>query len=406
MTPTPLGLFKRQTDPHSTFATACAKRRAHSLVLSGDKTISSVHTGGVTWLDLDCVEERYLLAGAADGSVAAYDIQVPVAVDASGAAQHDAVFKVDRGRLGHAFTVSSVVWYAIDTGLFVSGSFDKTVKVWDTNALRPACEFVLSERVHAVAMSHCATAHCLVAAGAEDPHVRLCDPASGGFTHVLTGHRGAVWAAAWSRTSEWHLATGASDGQVRMWDIRTSGCVRVFDQHNTSAARPQRRPHRRAGVAGEQHDAHVTAHDGSVTAVLQTPDGHSWLTAGNDSRVRLWDARRCRNLLVNYADTYNRARKARQLAACVAAGLLFHSSGSVVQVLDLYTGELRRLLRGHMDTISGLCYHPGLHELYSGAADCQIIVWAPERATPPEEAPHAAAAPGVTAPPDQDAWSD
>lgn len=53
---------------------------------------------------------------------------MPVAVDASGAAQHDAVFKVDRGRVGHAFTVSSVVWYAIDTGLFVSGSFDKTVK--------------------------------------------------------------------------------------------------------------------------------------------------------------------------------------------------------------------------------------------------------------------------------------
>ena len=55
-------------------------------------------------------------------------MQVPVAVDASGAAQHDAVFKVDRGRVGHAFTVSSVVWYAIDTGLFVTASFDKTVK--------------------------------------------------------------------------------------------------------------------------------------------------------------------------------------------------------------------------------------------------------------------------------------
>ena len=53
-----------------------------------------------------------------------------------------------------------------------------------------------------------------MAAGAEDPAVRLCDPASGGFTHVLAGHRGAVWALAWSRTSEWHLATGAADGQV------------------------------------------------------------------------------------------------------------------------------------------------------------------------------------------------
>lgn len=44
-------------------------------MFSREKSISSVHTGGVTWLDLDCVEERYLLAGAADGSVAAYDVQ-------------------------------------------------------------------------------------------------------------------------------------------------------------------------------------------------------------------------------------------------------------------------------------------------------------------------------------------
>ena len=58
--------------------------------------------------------------------------------------------------------------------------------------------------------------------------------------------------------------------------------------------RGRRRQRRRSGPAREQHDAHATAHDGSVTAVLQTPDGHSWLTAGNDSRVRLWDARHCR----------------------------------------------------------------------------------------------------------------
>ena len=46
-------------------------------------------------------------------------------------------------------------------------------------------------------------------------------------------------------------------------------------------------------------------------------------------------------------------------------------------------------------------------ELYSGAADCQIVVWTPERAAPTEHAPGPVAAPGnATLPPDQDAWSD
>ena len=44
--------------------------------------------------------------------------------------------------------------------------------------------------------------------------VKLCDAASGGFTHTLVGHREGVWAACWSPTSEWHLITGGCDGQV------------------------------------------------------------------------------------------------------------------------------------------------------------------------------------------------
>ena len=32
----------------------------------------------------------------------------------------------------------------------------------------------------------------------------------------------------------------------------------------------------------------AVAHDGRVTALLPTPDGLSWLSAGTDSRVRMW----------------------------------------------------------------------------------------------------------------------
>ena len=82
------------------------------------------------------------------------------------------------------------------------------------------------------------------------------------------------------------------------------------------------------------------AHEGSVTAVLPTTDGRHLLTAGTDSRLRLWDTSDyrcvsntikalwqlriwscctnlgissynniCRNLLVNYRNTFNRANK-------------------------------------------------------------------------------------------------
>jgi hypothetical protein len=46
------------------------------LGFSNAKVIRSAHGAGITWLDLDHVEQRYLLAGSADASVVAYDVQV------------------------------------------------------------------------------------------------------------------------------------------------------------------------------------------------------------------------------------------------------------------------------------------------------------------------------------------
>lgn len=101
-------------------------------------------------LDLDHVERRYLLAGAADASVAIYDTQAPTPADAApsapyGAApgrgpgatlgataaaaaagtaeQHRALALVTkRSPGGHRFSVSCVAWYPVDTGLFVTGA--------------------------------------------------------------------------------------------------------------------------------------------------------------------------------------------------------------------------------------------------------------------------------------------
>ena len=44
------------------------------------------------------------------------------------------------------------------------------------------------------------------------------------------------------------------------------------------------------GIVGQNRPAqHRQAHEGAVTAVVPTPDGLYCLTAGTDSRIRLWD---------------------------------------------------------------------------------------------------------------------
>lgn len=50
--------------------------------------------------------------------------------------------------------------------------------------------FKMPGKVYRTAMSSLATSHMLIAAGTEDVQVRLCDIASGAFSHTLSGHRG------------------------------------------------------------------------------------------------------------------------------------------------------------------------------------------------------------------------
>jgi WD40 repeat protein len=61
------------------------------------------------------------------------------------------------------FAVSCIQWYPFDTGLFISGSMDGKVAVWDTNTFTCAHAFKLNGIVHAAKMSEVATTHSLIA---------------------------------------------------------------------------------------------------------------------------------------------------------------------------------------------------------------------------------------------------
>lgn len=133
-----------------------------------------------------------MLSGASDASAAVYDIQRGTDYEGGGViSKHKSIFVVDKQHQnGHKYAVSSAVWYPIDTGLFVTGSYDHHINVWDTNTTQVVINFKMPGKVYRTAMSSLATSHMLIAAGTEDVQVRLCDIASGAFAHTLSGHRG------------------------------------------------------------------------------------------------------------------------------------------------------------------------------------------------------------------------
>jgi hypothetical protein len=72
----------------------------------------------------------------------------------------------------------------------VTGSFDKTVKVWDTNSEQEALKFDVGDHVYGLAVQSMAQTHSLLAVACGDQRVALLDMASGGRKNTLLGHRG------------------------------------------------------------------------------------------------------------------------------------------------------------------------------------------------------------------------
>ncbi|RHY78106.1 hypothetical protein DYB34_011060, partial [Aphanomyces astaci] len=194
-----------------------------------------IHRQGMNvWhMDLDPVEHQFLLVGAGTGALYIFDVSVfdtvPLPEDSSSIKPMCMVKPLKRPRdvrtfdaaytqnlPGHAGGITAVQWYPVDNGMFVTGSQDKTVKLWDANEMEVASAFCLHDVVHAASFSPCGTS--LLAVGTDHADVRLCDVVIGASTHRLLGHRAAVRCVAWSRTDEFHLATGAADGTIRLWD--------------------------------------------------------------------------------------------------------------------------------------------------------------------------------------------
>ncbi|XWS25512.1 hypothetical protein CRYUN_Cryun27aG0074500 [Craigia yunnanensis] len=223
----------------NSFSSRIKSSRVSNLRLSNYKDIVSPHRGSINSLQVDLSEGRYLLSGASDASAAVYDIQRATNYEGNGLiAKHKCIISVDnQHEKGHKYAISSAIWYPVDTGLFVTGSYDHCIKVWDTNTTQVVMNFKMPGKVYRTAMSTLATSHMLIAAGTEDVQVRLCDIASGAFAHTLSGHRDGVMTVKWSASSERVLITGGCDGAIHLWDIRRAGCFLVLDQSQSQLGR-------------------------------------------------------------------------------------------------------------------------------------------------------------------------
>ncbi|KAG7195070.1 uncharacterized protein KQ657_004184 [Scheffersomyces spartinae] len=248
----------------------------------------------INWLSLEEQEWRYLLSANADSSIDLWDTNSGEGINEG--EKITRLIHVPR-KSAHTYGVLCIQWYPRDTGMFVTSSFDHTVKVWDTNEFSPVHEFNVDQRVYSIDVLESAT----VAVGLDQLFIRLLDLRSAASAHTLSGHKGKTLSVKWHPLHTNVLASGGYDGEVRIWDIRRSkSCLCRLDMLKTADG---------DDITEFNYVKHiripsVKAHLGPVNGLTWDSSGTLLYSAGNDDKVRVWDmtlpSPPPTNLLINF----------------------------------------------------------------------------------------------------------
>jgi WD40 repeat protein len=120
------------------------------------------------------------------------------------------------------------VAYSPDGSHIVSGSYDKTVRIWDASTgaqvkqLDGHTSLVISV-AYSPDGSH-------IVSGSYDNTVRIWDASTGAQVRQLDGHTEAVTSVAYSPDGS-HIVSGSYDKTVRIWDTSTGAQVKQLDGH-------------------------------------------------------------------------------------------------------------------------------------------------------------------------------
>lgn len=333
-----------------------------------------------------------MLSGGAESSIILWDLES--AENTLNRCIYKPAAKASKAPSAHKFGITHLSFYPFDSLAFLSTSYDHTLKIYATETLALSASFDLNSVVYSHALSPIAD-HLLVACATQHPAVRLVDLRSGASAHSLAGHHGAVLSVAWSPHDEYILASGGSEGTVKLWDIRRSaGSLGVLDMDDS------------VGIGGEDGRGknarsrnHGKAHIGACNGVVWTEDGRHLVTAGHDERVRVWDVGVGANALSHFGPIIKNTHLSTLLPLLApkhisSSQVMLYPNEKEPLMFDLFEGTLLKRLRAPgvaiaqasgsagqrniRNRITSLAWRAGDVELYSAHSDGLIRAWKPK----------------------------
>jgi len=213
--------------------------------------------------------------------------------------------------------------------------------------------------------------------------VRLWDVQTGRCLRVFRGHTERVWTVALS-ADERHALSGGEDHTVRLWDVETGRCQRMLRGHKAMVSSVAWSTDQRRAVSGSD-DGTLCLWDVETGECLRVLDsdpvgvwGVAWgadqriLSGSRDYAVRLWDAEtgRCLRALEGHTGEIRTVTWVADQRRALSAG-----DDQTARLWDMETGRCLVVLKGHKRMIWSMACSADGHRALTGALDGTVRLW-------------------------------
>jgi len=238
---------------------------------------------------------------------------------------------------GHTDDVRALA--VLSNGLLASGSYDKTIKIWNASGI---CVSTLSGHSKSV-ISLAVLSNGLLATSGDGP-ITLWNM-EGSSVLTMWGHMGAIWVLL--ELSNGLLASGSSDNTIKLWNLESGSSVETLSGHTSS-----------------------------VRALAELSSDGLLASGSGDNTIKLWNLESGSSL--SLATFFGHTGV---VAALVELENGFLASGSYDKTVKIWNfrgyhrGSCVSTLSGHTSAVMSLAVISNGLLLVSGSLDSTIKIW-------------------------------